>query len=367
MESEFNIKDLIVEENFSEGAYGYKEFKGKYKNNKDVIIKQYKSLSENEFNMVAIHKEIKNKLIVEFYGLFIDNNEKVNLVLENSIGKDLDYYVRNQIEYEKQNFNLLNSNEEEKHDYELKVLSVNEKLIIILQLCDILIYFKENKIIHKVAIPINIIINKYSNNSEKSFYNPLLYSSKNEKEIIEYIGNNNIQKNEDYNEYSHKYNVELKLCFDIKEPPISIKDPNYYNITVRYVQYSCPEQYEYSIEDEKVGKNLDIYKFDIWAIGCLISYLFTGVVPWTNKFSISIKIVSALVKKISFPIPDKWFQIEDLTKTRLTKILDLCFKPNYKERINSKGLKTLILALYFNKEFEKTLLEMKNIESDYFK
>ena len=119
---------------------------------------------------------------------------------------------------------------------------------------------------------------------------------------------------------------------------------------------------------EDVNNYLVCHKVDIWALGCLISYLFTGIVPWTNKCNNNImKIQNALIKKIAFPIPDKWFLIDDLTKSRLIKILELCLKTNYKERINSKGLKKLILALFFDKDFDSTLLEMKNIESEYFR
>lgn len=395
-EGEFDIKHLIVEEQSTSSGGQGKVFKGKYKNDIEVIIKQYSSIGEKDNKEIAIYKELKHDFIVEFFGSFVDEAKRVNLVLEKAKGEDIDYYVRNQIEFQRQGLDLSNFNEEEKQKLELKLLTVKEKLIFIIQLCDVLIYFKKKKIIHRDVKPSNININKYLNNNDRSFYNSLLYSdsfkkniftldelkcklsennenneniegSESVKEVVEDMQNLNIQGHDEKDKYYDKYNVEMKI-FDFGISKITAATFDITNSNSYSIHYSCPEQYEINTEDEDVNNYLVCHKVDIWALGCLISYLFTGIVPWTNKCSNNVmRIQNALVKKIAFPIPDKWFPIDDLTKSRLIKILELCLKTSYKERINSKGLKKLILALFFDKDFDSTLLEMKNIESEYFR
>jgi len=83
-------------------------------------------------------------------------------------------------------------------------------------------------------------------------------------------------------------------------------------------------------------------KFDVWSLGCIISEICSGVIPWSNydnnkddtKKHASLKInklVGYLMDKKEFPIPS------ELTN-ELKDILSGCFKINIENRISSKEL-----------------------------
>lgn len=80
-------------------------------------------------------------------------------------------------------------------------------------------------------------------------------------------------------------------------------------------------------------------KFDVWSLGCIISHVCSGVIPWSNYNreglkSKSLKInkeVQYLIEKKEFPIPD------ELTK-ELKEILSCCFKINPEQRCTSQEL-----------------------------
>ena len=72
--------------------------------------------------------------------------------------------------------------------------------------------------------------------------------------------------------------------------------------TVNYLSPEC-------LEPTEIGENEQIIstitpKVDVWAFGCIVSWLFSGFVPWTDKFKdIPPIIQQVLVKKIPFSIP----------------------------------------------------------------
>lgn len=425
MDGEFDHKNLIIDKEISSGGQGTL-FLGKYKNS-DVIIKRYNSIDDKENKEIQIYKDIKHDYIVEYLGSFIDKDKKTNLVLEKANGYELTQIIYKQVEFEKK-CQLQNLSEDQRNEAwlkeELLLLTVREKLLVILQLCEVLIYLKKKKIIHRDIKPGNINIRKYLNNNDKTFYNLLLYKDtfknkistmdelkqrlkeySSENDLNEFINNDNIEKNEDLNKntkddnenaenklknmdtslesnitndmknlsllnendkYYHKYNVELKL-FDFGISKVNDKTFGV-TITENYsIHYSSPEQYDIKDESDEVNMYVVCDKVDIWALGCLISYMFTGIVPWTNKFPNVFNIQSQLVKKRDFPIPDKWFEIDSITKSRLIELIKLCLKTKFKERINAMGVKKLLLSILFDEEFDSTLNELKNVDSEYYR
>lgn len=71
------------------------------------------------------------------------------------------------------------------------------------------------------------------------------------------------------------------------------------------VNYLAPE----TLDAEEVNEEDQILsvvtpEVDVWAFGCLCSYLFSGYIPWTPKYKDNAaKIQTLLAKKIEFPIP----------------------------------------------------------------
>jgi serine/threonine protein kinase len=72
--------------------------------------------------------------------------------------------------------------------------------------------------------------------------------------------------------------------------------------TINYLSPEC-------LDPTEIGENEQIIstitpKVDVWAFGCIVSWLFSGFVPWTDKFKDMAPIIQqVLVKKIPFSIP----------------------------------------------------------------
>jgi len=72
------------------------------------------------------------------------------------------------------------------------------------------------------------------------------------------------------------------------------------------MNYLAPEIMDVSNVDEEgeiVSKVTTAV--DVWAFCCLVSYIFSGIIPWTNKCKQSSLIQIQLTKKIVFPLPEK--------------------------------------------------------------
>jgi len=85
-------------------------------------------------------------------------------------------------------------------------------------------------------------------------------------------------------------------------------------------------------------------KVDIWSTGCLISEIFSGIVPWSNEVKNDISLQKRLLDKKPFPIPA---EIDDDIKY----IISQCVKIDPVERINASQLSDLIRERL--KEMEK--------------
>ena len=71
------------------------------------------------------------------------------------------------------------------------------------------------------------------------------------------------------------------------------------------INYLAPESFVPSgiNEDEQIISKITP-KVDVWAFGCIVSWLFSGYIPWSNKYKDSKPIIQkALMKKIPFVIP----------------------------------------------------------------
>jgi len=84
-------------------------------------------------------------------------------------------------------------------------------------------------------------------------------------------------------------------------------------------------------------------KVDVWAFGCIIQEVLTGIKPWTNKVKSDNKILALLYKK-------KHFEITNLIpkNTKLRTLIEKCTEIDPVKRISIKEAKSLLLEIMFD-------------------
>ena len=74
------------------------------------------------------------------------------------------------------------------------------------------------------------------------------------------------------------------------------------------------------------------YKVDIWGFGLLVSFMFSGVEPWTNYSNNQVKVQNKILENYAFPIPKS---IED---KEILAIIKKCTNYDPKSRPSFKDL-----------------------------
>jgi len=99
------------------------------------------------------------------------------------------------------------------------------------------------------------------------------------------------------------------------------------------INYLPPEVFDTSHSNEN-GQIISLVTpgVDVWGFACLVSYIFSGKVPWRHKFKKDVLIQKALVKRQEFPIPDVIKEQKILDIIKLGTNLDL------RSRISMKDL-----------------------------
>jgi serine/threonine protein kinase len=179
-------------------------------------------------------------------------------------------------------------------DVNLKTVTEDNKASIIKQLADVLEYMHTGKLIHRDLKPENIMIDT-------------------------------------------KCNVYL-IDFGIAK---IISDTSY-DTTTRAkgtILYLAPESLDcvgYS-EDEDILSVIST-QVDVWSFGCIVSYLYSGHLPWTNKFNQDF-VQNELIKKTTFPVPD------NLSNEIIKKIVTVCTEVNPDNRASIKQVRELVAKL----------------------
>jgi serine/threonine-protein kinase len=89
--------------------------------------------------------------------------------------------------------------------------------------------------------------------------------------------------------------------------------------TLNYVAPEVFEEEEGGDENSDMFVSLVYHKVDVWAFGCIISYLYSGCAPWTPKLQNNENLImDALRKKKPFPIPGK------VTDEGIRNIINMC-------------------------------------------
>ena len=79
-------------------------------------------------------------------------------------------------------------------------------------------------------------------------------------------------------------------------------------------------------------------KVDVWAYGCILSYLFSEKLPWCNKYvDNSVAIQKLLLKKIAFPVPTELITKEKYQNyAEIIKLITMCTEMDLKKRCSMK-------------------------------
>lgn len=100
------------------------------------------------------------------------------------------------------------------------------------------------------------------------------------------------------------------------------------------IHYLAPEVLDAcDLTDEEEIISTVTYKVDSWAYGCIISYLFSGYLPWCNKYSDNAATIQTiLMKKKPFPVP------ENIKSSRIKKIVEMCTVVDFKKRASMQEI-----------------------------
>ena len=105
--------------------------------------------------------------------------------------------------------------------------------------------------------------------------------------------------------------------------------------TLNYLAPECLELSEISEDQQIISKITS--KVDVWAFGCIVSWLFSGFVPWSDKYKdIPPVIQQILMKKIPFSIPKN---IED---KNIIQIIQMATDVDVNKRKNMKEIKDFL-------------------------
>ena len=191
----------------------------------------------------------------------------------------------------------------------LPYLDFNTKLNIIKDIANVLEYMHVNHIIHRDLKPENIILD-----------------NKNKPYLIDY--------------------GIAKICANKKNVMTSSKGTLY---------YLAPESFEvkHFTENEEVISIVSP-KVDVWAFGCLMSYIFSGETPWENYLkknkgnNISIEYFKDVINQIDFPIPK---MIEHMGE--ICELIRLCTIIDENRRISMIEVYDIIYKYCFEQKEEQ--------------
>ena len=105
--------------------------------------------------------------------------------------------------------------------------------------------------------------------------------------------------------------------------------------TLNYLAPECLELSEMSEDQQIISKITS--KVDVWAFGCIVSWLFSGYVPWSDKYKDLPPIIQQiLMKKLPFSIP------KNIDDKNIIKIIEMSTEVDVDKRKNMKEIKDFL-------------------------
>lgn len=165
--------------------------------------------------------------------------------------------------------------------YKISEFPEDAKLSIVKELSSVLEYIHSQKFIHKNLEPENIII---------------------DDNLHIYVINFGIEK------------IESKIA-----------ELSKYRRIKTIIHYFPPEYFDVLCVDD-IGIEISS-KVDVWAFGCIVSFLYSGHLPWCNKYIDNFAILQkVLMKKLPFPIPS------NITNQTIIEIIEMATRTETQER-----------------------------------
>jgi serine/threonine protein kinase len=105
--------------------------------------------------------------------------------------------------------------------------------------------------------------------------------------------------------------------------------------TLNYLAPECLELSEISEDQQIISKITS--KVDVWAFGCIVSWLFSGYIPWSDKYKdLPPVIQQILMKKLPFSIP------KNIKDENVIKIIEMATEVDVNKRKSMKDIKDLM-------------------------
>ena len=105
--------------------------------------------------------------------------------------------------------------------------------------------------------------------------------------------------------------------------------------TLNYLAPECLEPTEIS-EDQQIISKVTA-KVDVWAFGCIVSWLFSGLVPWSDKYAKSPAVIyQVLFKKLPFSVP------KNITDNNIAKIIQISTEVDVNKRASMTEIKKIL-------------------------
>ena len=101
------------------------------------------------------------------------------------------------------------------------------------------------------------------------------------------------------------------------------------------MNYLAPECFDPSEinEDQQIISTITA-KVDVYAFGCIVSWLFSGFVPWSDKYQDSPPMIQQiLLKKIPFSIP------KNINDKNILKIIEMSTEVDVNKRATMSDIK----------------------------
>ena len=105
--------------------------------------------------------------------------------------------------------------------------------------------------------------------------------------------------------------------------------------TLNYLAPECLEPSEMSEDKEIISKVTA--KVDVWSFGCIVSWLFSGFIPWSDKYNDSPAIIQQiLLNKYPFSIP------KNITDNNIAKIIQMATEVDANKRASMTEIKNFM-------------------------
>ena len=253
-----------------------------YQNVLDGNVVDVKEFIYNKINWTRLCNETillatcTHDNIPKFQGVVIEDanygEKKIKIVSEHIEGRTLNEYSAKQFEF----------------------FSEDEKLKLVKDLCNIIVFIHDLNFIHRDLKPENLNIDK------------------NKKVYLIDFGTGKVLEDDN--------DTTTKTCGSMN--------------------YIPPESVEGDIDsDEETGKkeliNTVSAKYDVWAFGCIVSYLFTGEIPWNTTSELVI--LPKLKSKTPFIFKKKLIKNE-----KIIDIIQMATEPLSEKRCEMKAIKAIL-------------------------